>query len=160
MASRKTQERLAKSVKAEKDAQQAVADAGIPVVEVNEKRETEDIISALAKATERRDAREERMVAALERIAAALEAHAPQEVNVSPPPPPQADAPQELPGSPPVKPSKANGKVDLKAAQQAFLDALAKDRESTVRVLKGFGVERVSALPPEKYADFIKAVQA
>lgn len=189
MASRKTQEKLAKGRKAK--VEEHVEDDGhthnVEEATPAEVGFGEDFEAVLARAREQQEKmaaeHEEsknllrRQVKALEdvaydlhRIADALEARvgagaparAPEVITyeealrqTTNPNTPAGDVKQAKPKGKP-----APAKVDLKEAQRVFLAVLAEDREHAVRILKSYGVGRVSELPEEKYAEFVSSLQA
>ena len=159
MTSRKTQDALAKSTKSNvtEEVKVMTSPAGLTRAGAAEK-EVAILRERVAEAPERilpiLASIAGRALPALERIAEALEG-----IEDT------LEAKPVYTGSPEhvkallAEPVKAVAKVlDLKVVQQAFLDVLAKDREHAVRTLKGFMVERVSALPPEKFQTFVQAL--
>lgn len=174
MASRKTQEALAKGRKTkqpEPAAEPAPVDVGMSDVDVE--KVLREGFERAQKEKEARDARERAYfddahstATSLKRIADALDKlvaarSEPQvEVVVREPTEDRSGPAADVAPPPPPPPKHANGKVDLKAAQAVFLDVVAKDRPKAVATLKQFGVERVSALPAERYADFVAALSA
>jgi hypothetical protein len=198
MASRKTQEKLAKTVreeKAKREAEEAQAAEQYQTQMAREDPSKEDMLGAAIRtynevlASVQR--REERLVSTLERIAGLLERLAPPETMVGAievirygedleEPAPAVELPR-LRGEPPAgslaetnpvareafkaaqpvpaaRPDTVKGDVKLKDAQNAFLVALESEREHAIRVLRSFGVDRVSGIPASKYAAFIEAL--